>query len=349
MKAFFSYLLFFILILQSCSPGYISAIVKYKETFSENNSSTPDYSNLKYWAAHPWKKDLSDSTPAPLQLEKKDSLIDVFFLHPTTFTDKRLNGIVWNADINDPKLNAKTDYGSILYQASVFNQNARVFAPRYRQAHIASFYATDNNRGKEAIDLAYEDVKAAFENYLKNFNNDRPIIIASHSQGTVHAARLLKDFFENKPLQKKLVCAYLVGMVIPKEYFTLVIPACVNSSSTGCFTAWRTFRKNYTPDFVKKESSRSWVTNPISWKLNEENITRQKNKGAVLYNFNKIIAKPNGAQIHEGILWVEKPKFPGGVFYFSKNYHAGDINLFYINIRENIKERIEEFQMQVNK
>lgn len=336
-------------ILQSCSPSYISAIDKYKQTFSENNSSAPDYTNINYWAAHPWKKDFSDSTPKPLCLEMKDSIVDVFFLHPTTLTDKKLNGKVWNADINDSKLNAKTDYSSILYQASVFNQQARVFAPRYRQAHLYSFYSKDSIRSKQALDLAYEDVKAAFENYLKYYNNGRPIIIASHSQGTVHAARLLKEFFENKPLQKQFVCAYLIGMVIPKEYFTQTIPACVDSSSTGCFVAWRTFRKNYTPDFVKSEKTASWVTNPISWQLNNIEIPRIKNKGAILYNFNKVIPKPNGAKIQEGILWVEKPRFPGGLFYFSKNYHAGDINLFYLNIRENIKERIEEFQKLGNK
>ena len=346
MKAFFSGLSFFLIILQSCSPGNKAALVKYKQTFSENNSLEPDYSNLKYWAAHPWAKDLSDSTPKPLLIEIKDSIADVFFLHPTTLTDKKLNGQIWNADINDPKLNLKTDYSSILYQASVFNEQARVFAPRYRQAHLYSYYTKDSIRGKQALDLAYEDVKIAFEYYLKYYNNGRPIIIASHSQGTTHAARLLKDFFENKPLQKQLICAYLIGMLIPKQYFTKAMPACADSSSTGCFVAWRTFRKNYTPAFVKKENPGSWVTNPLSWQLNDTEVPRKNNKGAVLYNFNKIIENPNGAKIHQGILWVEKPKFPGGVLYFSKNYHAGDINLFYMSIRENIKERIQEFQKQ---
>jgi len=57
------------------------------------------------------------------------------------------------------------------------------------------------------LELAYQDVKTAFEYYLKNWNQDRPIIIASHSQGSVHAQRLLKEFFEDKPLAKQLVAA----------------------------------------------------------------------------------------------------------------------------------------------
>ena len=57
--------------------------------------------------------------------------------------------------------------------------------------------------------LLDEDVKAAFQYYLEHYNNGRPIIIASHSQGTTHAKRLLKEFFDGTALQHQLVAAYL--------------------------------------------------------------------------------------------------------------------------------------------
>ena len=59
----------------------------------------------------------------------------------------------------------------------------------------------DTSKAGKAFDFAYEDIKKSFEYYLQHYNNGRPIIIASHSQGTTHALRLLKEFFENKPLQ----------------------------------------------------------------------------------------------------------------------------------------------------
>ena len=59
--------------------------------------------------------------------------------------------------------------------------------------------------------MAYNDIKQAFDTFLEKFNNGRPIIIAGHSQGAGHAKRLLQDFFDNKPLQEKLVAAYLIG------------------------------------------------------------------------------------------------------------------------------------------
>lgn len=337
--------LFFPLLLTlffACKPGYKSFRKDYERVYMQKDAVVPDYSDWKYWAAHPFKKDPSDSIPLPLINEHRDSSVDVFFLHPTSFTSKKTKGVVWNADINDAELNAKTDYSSILYQASVFNASARVFAPRYRQAHIFSFFTKDTLKGKESLAIAHEDVKHAFEYYLQNYNKGRPIILASHSQGTVHAAMLLKEYFENKPLQKQLVCAYLIGMVLPVNYFTSIQP-CADSAATGCFTGWRTYRKNYTPSHVTKEFHGSWVVNPLSWTLDTIAVSRKQNNGAILYNFNKLLPHTNGAVLSKGILWIERPRFPGGLFYFSRNYHPGDINLFYLSIRENVRTRIAAY------
>jgi len=307
----------------------------------ESVTNIPEYSNLAYWAAHPGKKDLSDSVPADLSsIYKPDSLADVFFIHPTTFTDYKNEA--WNAAINDASINAKTDYSTILYQASVFNEKCRVFAPRYRQAHIRCFYQ-NNTDVDQAFELAYSDVKAAFEFYLHQHNNNRPMIIASHSQGTKHAARLLKEFFENKPLQKQLVCAYLIGMPVPVSYFSNLKP-CTDSLQTGCFVSWRTFRKNSEElEYIKKENFKSVVINPLTWTNDTALVSSAYNKGGVLKNFNRVIPKVVSAQIHHNILWSSKPNMPGKIFYTQKNYHIGDINLFYLNIRENASARINAF------
>jgi hypothetical protein len=53
------------------------------------------------------------------------------------------------------------------------------------------------------------------------------------------------------------------------------------------------------------------------------------------------------AQVHENILWVSKPKFFGNFLIKSDNYHIGDINLFYNNIRQNVKTRIAVFEKTV--
>ena len=55
--------------------------------------------------------------------------------------------------------------------------------------------------------------------YMKKYNKGRPIIIAGHSQGAAHAVTLLKDFFDGKELQSKLIAAYLPGTKITSEDF----------------------------------------------------------------------------------------------------------------------------------
>src|ERR1039457_5413588 len=104
---------------------------------SKQSNTPPDYSQLKNWAAIPGKHSPADSIPAFIKDEKRDTDVDVFFLHPTTYTG-RFEG--WNAHIDDEAINKKTDMGAILFQASVFNGSCRVFAPRYRQAHLKAFF-----------------------------------------------------------------------------------------------------------------------------------------------------------------------------------------------------------------
>lgn len=89
----------------------------------------PDYTILQNWAAHPLKKDMADSVPKSLRKDYTPSEnVDVFFIHPTTYTQSdKIFG--QNAPIDNAVLNNKTDKGTILFQASIFNAAGRIFAP----------------------------------------------------------------------------------------------------------------------------------------------------------------------------------------------------------------------------
>lgn len=327
--------------ISACSDKYQSYRSSY--TFKSSNG-VPDYANLDYWAAHPWKKDPSDSVPRPLRNEARDSIADVFFVHPTTFTQKKDFDRA-NANIDDDYINAKTDYSTILLQASAFNQSSRVFAPRYRQAHIGNFYSEDTMASSKALALAYEDVRTAFLYYLEHFNNGRPIVIASHSQGALLSIRLLKEFFNEKPLLSKLVVAYIVGWPLEKKMLSN-IPACITPVQTGCVCSWRTFKEGYVAPWVKKENARGAemiVTNPLSWTTDTAFVSRTHNKGAILMDFNKILPATSDARIEKGVLFTRRPKFKGSFLYRTGNYHIGDINLYYLNIRENLQQRLRNF------
>ncbi len=338
--AHFIYLICFFCL--SCSSSYQKHVAEYS---FRSPTGIPDYSNLDYWAAHPAKTDPSDSVPLPLKVNyHPDTASDVFFIHPTTYTEKE-RSFGWNASIDNPSLNAKTDYSTILFQASIFNEVGRVYSPRYRQASLSCYYPStsdDTLQALAAFELAYQDIKSAFNYYLQNYHKGRPIIIASHSQGTTHAKRLLKEFFDGKDLEKKLIAGYLVGMAVEPEYLKSIKP-CKTPEQTGCICSWRTFKEGYIPSFVQQEKFTSIVTNPLTWSDSVPTADRSFNKGGVLLNYNQTIEKLVNARVNNGILWTDKPHFFGSIFYTTKNYHIADMNFFYKNIRENAALRTTSF------
>jgi hypothetical protein len=302
----------------------------------------PNYADLDHWAAHPDKTDMADRTPQGLNDEQKTSEVDVFFLYPTTYTGSKRSEKYWNADVNDPKVNKKTDESSILFQASIFNGAGRVYAPRYRQAHLHVFFTKkDTASAREALDVAYSDVKAAFQYYLEHWNNGRPFIIAGHSQGARHAMLLIRELIENKPLEQQLVAGYIVGWPVQSNFYTQLKP-CATPEETGCFCSWRTWERKY--GLRKAFQPEVVCTNPLTWNCTEGQYAKKSfNAGAVIKPFNTLRPQITDAEVYKGILLSTKPKFPGSVLFVRKNYHIGDLNLFYLNVRENAQTRAKVF------
>lgn len=303
----------------------------------------PDYQNLKYWIAHPETQDQADKVPGKGQLKDRQNTaeVDVFFIYPTIYSGKQNENFPWYADVNDQELNDEIAESTIKNQASVFNASAKIYAPLYRQGHIKVFYS-DSTLKKTVLDFAYQDVKRAFEHYLENWNNGRPIIIASHSQGTVHAAGLLHEFFEGKPLMDKLVAAYIIGMPVQKDEFDK-LPLCGDRDDIGCWMTWNTFKKGYYPPNYEKLYANAASMNPINWTLDDTRASRDLNRGGVLRNFKKINVGVTDAQNHKGILWINKPRFFGNFLINWDSYHVADYNLFYMNIRENVEVRVRKY------
>lgn len=341
MKNFDVWILILVLIsfVSICSCG---RVLPKGSVFKYNDPSKPDYSNPNHWAALPGKEDKADLTPHPDLKDQQDSAeIDIFFLHPTTYLGKKGENH-WNGPVDEPELNERTDEGSIKNQASIFNGSGRVYAPRYRQAHYSCYFTKDTINAKKAFDLAYLDVKAAFQYYLKHYNNGRPIIIAAHSQGTNHGVTLLKEFFDEKPLLEKLIAAYLVGMPVEEGYFEN-IKACQSAEDLTCFCTWRTWKKKHFPENHQEENN-IIVTNPLLWVTDESYADKSLNKGSVLRNFEESFYPGiTDAKVENGVLWITKPKFPWSFLVRFKNYHIADFNLYYVNIRENAQLRARRY------
>lgn len=345
-KILISYL-FIIFLVCSLTEGNAQSPFRIVGNFSkENIPPIPDYQQLKLWAAHPDKIDKADTLPYKSNLTdgQVNAKADVFFIHPTIFTYEPKNNFRWNADVNDEELNQRVDESTIMNQATAFNGSCRVFAPRYRQAHYSVFTTSNPENKKQGLDVAYEDVKNAFLHYLKNHNNGRPIVIAAHSQGTIHAGRLIKEFIEGKSLQKQFVEAYLIGIATPPDYFETIKPS--NSpNDIGGFVTWNTFKKGYTPDYYNGGLHKAVCTNPLTWKTDATYAPRKLNSGGVGLKFT-FVEQLVDAQVHKGMLWIGKPNIFGAALIRTKIWHKADINFFWMNIRENVALRVDTFLQQ---
>ncbi len=296
----------------------------------------PDYENEYNWAVLPTK--YTPKLEAVRRTVTQELEADVFYVYPTLITGKK--DTRWNIAINDVEQQEKVLNKAVHFQASAWATSGNVYVPYYRQAHIRSYRMLEQG-GKEALMLAYEDVKAAFEVYLEKYNQGRPIIIASHSQGTTHTSLLLKDFFDDKPLQKRLVAAYLIGIGIDKNEFK-TINVMTKPEETGGFVSWNTYKKNKLPKKYERWYKGKVSSNPVTWDTSATS-SRDDHKG-FLFSNDKIYDKALKLQVIDGMLWTTLPRFPLRVFImFKKNYHIGDVNLFWKDIQENAELRTKNW------
>ena len=321
-----------------CLIGFTGCLKPLGEFEEYIPPAVPDYSQQDSWACLPWKHNASDTVPPGSGLidDQANAKVDVFFVYPTI--DRRITH--WNARVDDKMLNNLVDKTTIRGQATVFNGSCRVFVPRYRQAVFGSFLDKKEN-GKKALRLAYSDVEAAFQYYMKHYNNGRPVIIAGHSQGCLHAYYLIKEYFDTTSLKKQLVAAYLVGFHVNKDSLKVLKP-CDSAGETGCYVAWNTVSKDGVNGSTGKFFSGVCV-NPLSWKQDSNYMDAVYNMGSVGYKFDGIDKNEAGAVCKDGLLVVSN--ISNGMKYkpFSGSYHIYDYNLFYMNIRANVADRVNAY------
>lgn len=344
--------------------GMLVAFNKLKPAAPFRNASappSPDYSQPASWAALPERADSADALPAIGVLdEQANAAVDVFFVHPTTYfgTDN------WNQQIDDARVNQLTDLFVMRGQAATFNGCCRIYAPRYRQATIYSF-VDQSGSGNSALQLAYNDVERAFDYFLQNYSRDRPFVLASHSQGSVHLRRLLERRITGSHLRNRLVAAYPIGFNLDAEELAQSVPdvpVCESAEQTGCMVSW-----NAVGPEVKQyaDTSKNICVNPLTWKTDGAPAEAALNLGGVSYPGNfagsladlkelppsfvdaKPIVEPGvaDAQCVNGMLLVRQIH---SVHYASRpmgrdNYHIYDYHLFAMNLRKNVELRVAQY------
>jgi hypothetical protein len=313
----------------------------------------PDYRATSSWVAGPGIADspaswLPDGVGAQAQGEAA-----IFFVHPTTYlyTDR------WNAPL-DP--GGQTEFRTRLFvqsQASAFNGAGTIWAPRYRQAAFGAFLLKSEDAQK-ALDLAYRDVAAAFDEFLKQAG-DRPIILAGHSQGALHVERLLQEKVAKGTIKGRVVAAYGVGWPLStrSDLPALGLPPCRTSQQTGCILSWMTFADPPNPSLIFDQWQKSrglngrerrrrdiLCVNPITGTMGGA-APPDDNPGTLIPTADlqsaALAIGRIGAHCDNGLLIVDgEPPAAGGFVMPGNNYHVYDYALFWGAIRRDAERRI---------
>lgn len=273
-----------------------------------------------------------------------DRTVDAFFVHPTTY----IAGRGWNQDLTDKTTNWRTKVLSVDYQASVFYASCNTFIPKYRQAIFASFVDKKDN-GKQALELAYQDIRAAFDYYWTHHNQGRPFFLAGHSQGSCHIKRLLTELMADSTIRHQLIAAYTVGWPIEHTYpSTVDLAICSTATQTQCLISWNAQSPKATGTMAEslKMMDSMVCVNPLSWTTGDAYSSPEKNKGALMANLRRkepeLLLYFCSAQVKGSALEVTlASKGRRLITPIRKgNYHLYDYNLFYQSIQENIAQRI---------
>jgi hypothetical protein len=317
--------------------------------------SGPDYSKAESWIARP---EIPHNAAGwlPQGMERKaPGRAAIFYIHPTTY----LKADRWNAPIYEKESGA-TDQLITQSQGSAFNSAGEIWAPRYRQAAYAAFLL-DSSDARQALDLAYSDVSAAFDEFLKHAGADQPIILAGHSQGALHLIRLLQA--RKAQLKGRLVAAYVVGWPIDvkADLPALGSPACTAPAETGCILSWMTFgdppnpwlildnwqkTKGYMSEVRRK--TQILCVNPISGTRGGA-APPSDNVGTLIpgadFTTATLVRGIVGAHCDKGLLIVDGdlPKL-GPYVLPGNNYHVYDYALFWGAIRRDAERRLAAWQ-----
>ncbi len=293
-------------------------------------SAQTDYSDSSNWAVRPgaYPKGLHE-----LIIDQPPEGIDVFYVYPTLLLNE--NDQRWNMDLGDEKHKETVLSRAVHFQASAWANAGTLYVPFYRQAHIRSYYNLENG-GREALLLAYSDVKAAFQYYLEHHNRGRGIILAGHSQGSTHLSLLLKEFFDGKELQNQLVAAYLPGIGLSRNEFQS-IPLLTEEKAIGGFVTWNTFKRKFDEKQYKWYKGKA-VVNPVTW--DSTVVAKRSMHKGFLFSNGKLYKQSFNTHLDNGVIWISTPHFPYRYLAITmRNYHMGDVNLFWEDIRLNARKR----------
>jgi len=308
----------------------------------------PDYMQQENWARYPDEAALAPEHAAG------------FYIHPTTWP-----GSEWNATVPDAAARPAVD-AVVASQASVLDACCAVYAPRYRQAASAAVFDQKGNRDP-AYGLAFTDIVRAFTHFAEH-TGDRPIVLLGHSQGALHAERLLSDVIaQDDALSSRMAVTYIAGIPVPLGSYgdrLRNFQPCRESNDTGCVASWITYGPTgdaraiqfatamRMPQYRRDDGGLEvQCSNPLNWSAPGDWTPASANPGAVApalpgQGRRALIPGVTGAWCDQGILRLDRtPAAPFDALLLpGASYHYYDVALFHAALSANASLRAQAWR-----
>jgi len=271
--------------------------------------------------------------------------VDTFFVYPTVVNNSAEGGDF--ADFYESKESAKYIYE---YLASAFDEATNIYMPVYRQASFAAAEkcGTDNGAYLDLLykNVPYKDITDALDFYFENFNDGKPFILASHSQGSAIVTDILMYYMQEHPeYLERMVAAYTIGFAPSASMFEKYpnLKFAEGESDCGVVVSWNTEGPDASGESVLIPSD-PCVINPINWKTDDTYAGADEGKGT------RSPGRPDlkaDAQINteRGTVMcttVDDWTVAKGVFQ-SCSLHMYDYSLYFHDIEANVQKRIDTY------
>lgn len=319
-----------------------------EKTVEKTVKNTPDYSQKSSW----------------YQIPEITKDVDTFYILATEYMGFD-EGAPNYAAMDEPEMveGAPIQYAM---NASAFEESTNVFLPFYRQSSLkyaGEVWRRDGNGDAALSGIPYEDITAALDYYFENYNNGRPFILASHSQGSAISKLVLKKYFKEHPeYYSRMVAAYVIGYAVTKDDLDANphLKFASGESDTGVIISWNTEGKGNVENNVKTcvLYPNAISINPLNWKLDGTYAPTSENLGSLMLNEEQtqFVIGDVGADAQvipeRGVILTNaqiEPMPPelaavATEFFGPDGRHESDYTFYYNNIKANVAKRIATFK-----
>lgn len=312
----------------------VFVLVSVLFTVSCNPESGVDYRDAANWAYLP---------------EETTAEADCFLICPTVYGGDKTH---YNMEMTDEETKANF-YGALNMERGIYEESCNMYAPYYRQASLSAYTLTAEER-EQYLTYAYQDIKVAFEYYMKNYNEGRPIVLAGFSQGADMVLRLLEGYFDEGSYQNRLVAAYVIGGAVTEEDLKQYphLKMAQAEADTGCIISFNSEAPE--ADYSILVPDKTLGINPLNWMTDTTEAEASLNKGACFTDYSGAIKEeiPElcGAYLDEKrgtlkITGITPKEYPPVLDLFDSGiYHLYDYQFFYRNLQTNVAVRLKQYQ-----